>query len=65
MGRLRQMDREVEVARQAEMEKRVGREVVKRTESGEQRVIEKRQTDRGPDLQRCRKIKMDRQIPRT
>lgn len=30
------MDREVEVARQAEMENRVGREMVKRTEPGEQ-----------------------------
>lgn len=33
MGRLRQMNREVKVARQAEMGKRVGEEMAKKTEA--------------------------------
>lgn len=59
MGRLRQVNGEVEVARQAEVGRRVGREVAKRTAAGDRESLRK-QTDRGLDQQRGRKIKMDR-----
>lgn len=63
MRGLRQMVRKAKVGRQAEVGKKVGREMAKRTEAGGQRVIEKRDRQR-PNLQRDRKLK-DRQIPRT
>lgn len=61
MGRLRQMNREAKVARQAEMGKRVGGEITKKTEAERTESLRR---DRGLDLQKGRTIKMDRQIPR-
>lgn len=55
------MNREAKVARQAEMGKRVGGEIAKKTEAERTESLRR---DRGLDLQKGRMIKMDRQIPR-